>query len=352
MSRLPVPIAHINRRLPEAGRIRTGAKTKTSGGKERPTALRQFRFTSHDEEALGQVAALYGGTVRPWSEPKAAPGQFELLTDATEIRVVLPPDPLGGTPIYERWGGGGCDRRCDGLTCTTTVSGPDGPEPTEVPCMCTAAGAMSCDVKVRLNVMLPEVRFAGTWRLESGSWNAAQELPGMVDMVQSLGQGLSHATLTLQPRKSVSGGQTKNFVIPVLGIPASLEQLAAGAARLQSLGAGGGVPPSAALGAGDPSGNEVEPDPSDSTSAPSPDTPPPDPDDDVVDAEIVDEDDDPNEASKSQRARIFAGLKDHINGRDERRAWASNVLGRDVESFTTVTKAEAGRLIEWMEAHW
>lgn len=370
--RLPVPIANINRRLPEAGRIRTGVKSGRA-----MKALREFRFTSHDRTALDQVAELYGGTVQPWNEPKAAPGQFELLTVATEIRVVLPPDPLGGTPIYERWTGGGCDRRCDGLTCSTQIQGPEGPEPTEVGCLCTAAGEMSCDVKVRLNVLLPEVRFVGTWRLESKSWNAAQELPGMVDMIQSLqGTGLSHATLTLQPRKSVSGGQTKNFVIPVLGIPASLEQLAAGAARLQSLGTGGGGPSLApALGAGGTSEVEVVSDSADTAERNPSDQggedkhSPPDPDDEIADAEIVDDggayfadpDDSPvggppadgaDMATRAQTSRIFAGLKDRIDGRDERREWASSILARPVDSFTTVTKTEAGRLIEWMEAHW
>lgn len=45
-------------------------------------------------------------------------------------------------------------------------------------------------------------------------------------------------------------------------------------------------------------------------------------------------------------------LKGHVDGRDERRRWASTVLGRDVPSFSTVTKTEAGRLIEWMEENW
>lgn len=399
MSRLPVPIAQINRRLPEAGRIRTGAKTKTSSGKERPTALREFRFTSHDRTALDQVAEMYGGAVVPWSEPAAAPGQFELITDATEIRVVLPPDPLGGTPIYERWGGGGCDRRCDGLTCSTTQQGPEGPEPTEVPCMCTAAGAMSCAVKVRLNVLLPEVRFAGTWRLDSKSWNAAQELPGMVDMIQSLqGQGLSYARLTLQPRRSVSGGQTKNFVIPVLGIPASLEQLAAGGSRLQSLGTGGAAPSGAPALEAAP----AEPDPTD-TPGMAADGLPAEPEfdvdtgDDIAEAEIV-EDDEPEPAptptttadgyatgsncsichqpygtdrplmkghrgesryvhracrtvdqpmSDTTQRRVFAELRKRNIGSPDRHAWASTVLGREVTSFKEVTEDDAARFIEW-----
>lgn len=41
-----------------------------------------------------------------------------------------------------------------------------------------------------------------------------------------------------------------------------------------------------------------------------------------------------------------------IDGRDERRSWASTVLGRDVPSFSTVTADEAGRLIEWMGENW
>lgn len=415
MSRLPVPIAQINRRLPEAGRIRTGKKTATRNGREAPTALREFRFTSHDREALDQVADMYGGEVKSWSEPKAAPGQFELLTSATEIRVVLPPDPLGGTPVYERWSGGGCDRRCDGLICTTQVQGPEGPEPTEVGCLCAAAGEMSCDVKVRLNVLLPEVRFVGTWRLESKSWNAAQELPGMVDMIQSLqGQGLSYATLTLQPRKSVSGGETHNFVIPVLGIPASLEQLAAGASQLQSLGTGGAASSAPALGAGESSVEEppgvTSPGSGDRDAVPSASqsggelgstqTSPSDPDDEIADAEIVDDEPDPAPApaattqdghatgsncslcgqpygtdrplvkghagesryvhrdcrsvepiSESEMRGLFAELRKREIGSPERHAWVSTVLGREVSSFNEVSSADLVAIRAWFESN-
>jgi hypothetical protein len=164
-----VPITQMHRRIPEAGRIRFGVKTAKA-----MKAIDTFRFTSHDEAALGQVAALYGGTVVPWSDPKAAPGQFEVITTASEIKIILPPDPLGGTPIYERWGGGGCERRCDGITCGTLTQGPDGIETVEVDCICTAKGEMGCDVHTRLSVMLAGVRFGGTWRLDTKSWNAAQ----------------------------------------------------------------------------------------------------------------------------------------------------------------------------------
>jgi hypothetical protein len=291
-----VPIGNIARRVPEAGRIRIGKKVKgrNSKGKEfeRPDAIGEFRFTSHDAEALTQIAAMYGGTVRPWSDPKAAEGQHEVITDAAEIRIVLPPDPLGETPIYELWGGGGCERRCDGLTATVLQHGPDGLEPIEVPCLCNARGEMACSVVTRLNVILPEVRFAGVWRLDTKSWNAAQELPGMVELIQQMqGRGLSYATLAIKQRRSIAGGETKKFMVPVLGVGASIEQLAAGQARLSALNTASA--PAGELEAGEVGAGEVVAPASSAPAAGSiPVTeapPPPDLDDEVVDAEIVDD---------------------------------------------------------------
>lgn len=254
MTRLPVPLNNLRRRIPEAGRLRMGVKTGRA-----MKAIDTWRFTSHDKVALEQIADLYGGAVKAWSDPKAAEGQFEVITDASEIRIVLPPEPLSG-PVYELWSGGGCERRCDGEHCETMQRGPEGPEPVEVPCLCSAAGALSCDVKTRLSVLLPEIRFAGVWRLDTKSWNAAQELPGMVELVQSQqGNGLSYAVLAIKPRRTVTNGQTKRFLVPQLGIPQSLEELAAGMTRLGALPA----TEAPALEAGEP-------------------------DDVVVDAEIVD----------------------------------------------------------------
>ncbi len=283
MTRTIVPIAQLTRRLPEAGRIRIGKKNGT-----RPTAIGEFRFTSHDETALEQIAALYGGTVRPWSDPKAAEGQHEVITDADEIRIVLPPDPLGGTPIYEMWSGGGCERRCDGLTCQKWQTGPDGPEPVDVPCVCAERGEVGCKPVTRLCVILPEVRFAGVWRLDTKSWNAAQELPGMVDMIQQQqSNGLPYGTMAIRHRRSVIAGKTSKFLVPVLGVGASIEQLAAGAANLGGLGAGGGAV--AEIGPGPTTSTP----PADALPAAAAERPAPahhDPDDDVVEAEVIDDD--------------------------------------------------------------
>lgn len=275
-----VPIANLQRRLPEGGRIRIGEKTATRNGKEAPTKIDTFRFTSPDRESLEQVAVIYGGTVTEWKEPKADPGQFQLRTEATELHIVLPPDPLGGSPIYESWSGGGCDRRCDGISCEVTVKGPDGPERADRPCLCVAAGAMTCKPKTRLSVILPDVRFTGVWRLDTGSWNAAQELPGMVDLIQSQQtQGLSYGILRLEWRRSVVAGQTNVYAVPVLGVPLSIEALAAGATRLGAIGPAVATPELTEGGertATDGQALSVEPPP-----------PPSDLDDEVCEAEVV-----------------------------------------------------------------
>lgn len=232
MNRPVVPLANLQRRLPQAGRIRTGIR----GAKGAPKAIETFRFTSSDEEAIRQIAAVYGGEPKPWTSAPT-PGQWEVITMASEIRIVLPPDPLGGSPVYEMWSGGGCQRRCDGVTCSVMQTGPDGGELVETDCICSAKGVMECSPHTRLSVILPEVRFAGVWRYESAkSWAVAQELPGMVDLIQSLQErGLTRGLLAIEARKNVTAGQTHRFTIPVLRVADTFDNVLAGAARVGAL---------------------------------------------------------------------------------------------------------------------
>lgn len=219
------------RRLPEAGRLRTGVRT-TKAFKAIPT----WRATSADEEAIRQIAAVYGGTPAPWADAPT-PGQWEVITEASELQVVLPPDPLGNTPVYELWSGGGCQRRCDGETAEVVGTGPDGPEMHDTPCVCVAEGVLACRPITRLSVILPDVRFGGTWRYQSStSRHVAIEMPAMVQLIQSLQErGLTRAALGIESRKEVRFGQTRRYTIPVLKVPRTLDELAAGAARVAAV---------------------------------------------------------------------------------------------------------------------
>lgn len=229
MPRQPVPIVDLDRRLPEAGRIRIGVKQG-----RRPSKLDTFRFTSADREAIEQVAEVYGGQPRPWAE---FAGRWEVITPAKMIKIALPPDPLGGTPIYELWARGGCQRRCNGVRVfVMTGSGPDGAEPYEDDCLCNRRGELACKLTTRLHVLLPEIKFAGVWGLVSGSWAVAHEMPGMVELISEMQQkGIQRAELRLEQRPGPKGP----VFIPALGFAETLDALASGGSRVAALPAGG-----------------------------------------------------------------------------------------------------------------
>lgn len=300
MARAPIPIGELNRRIPEQGRIRIGKKVPIPGkpGKSRPAKLETFRFTSVDKAALETLAAKYGGTVQPWSDPLAPAGQWEVTTTATSLPIILPPDPLGETPVYEMWDGGALVKRCDGIDQVRTVATEDGGQESIDPCECAAAQRLSCKIKLRLNVILREVQFGGTWLLTSSGDNASEEMPGMVAMIlQTQASGLQTAELYLSQRTrqvftDKGGKQTRKFVVPMLRIAgATLEELAAGGGQVRALGsAPSNVVPirpeleASNIGSGDSTADVAD-------DVPLPNDPEfhDDNDDDIADAEIVDD---------------------------------------------------------------
>lgn len=237
----PVPIHELEGQLATMGRIRAGRKTRSRSGRVVPEALHTFRFTSSDESALEQVAAIYGGTVRPWSD-QASPDRFELFSDASEIRVALPRSAL--TQWYELWSGGGCQRRCDGVTVTLLQgAGPDGGESLEADCMCAQRGEMACTMQTRLSVLLPDVRLLGTWRYDTKSAIAAGELKAAVELIEAVQlQGIQRGVMRLVER--VGQGRRRQFTIAQLGLDESLDGLIAGAGRIAALpGRSSATPP-------------------------------------------------------------------------------------------------------------
>lgn len=212
------PIRHVGElgsRVREQGRLRMGVKTGSA-----MKALKHWRFTSPERPPLEILAGLYGGEVRPWSEPKAGQGkdQFELLSTSEKIRVFIPPGGL--STWYEEWSKGGVKRRCDGETVFL-----DGDDQTPAPCICNLQQNLVCKPKTRLSVVLPEVRpFGGVWRLDTGSWNAADEMAAMERMLDQLQvDGLVEAQLLIEPRSRMVKGRKKNYVVPVILVSASAQ---------------------------------------------------------------------------------------------------------------------------------
>lgn len=228
---MPIQPVAIQRRMMELGRVRLGEK----GAKGEPKKLTTLRFTSASRPLLEAIAEKHGGTVQPWT---GAPdeGYFEVTTNTDHIDIVLPPvfSDTDGTPtapysqFFELWSGGGCQRRCDGVTELLTGT----------PCKCLAdvqrAGedARECNVTTRVSFMLPDIPGLGVWRLESHGYNAAVELPGTLETLQLAASEHTFIPAVLraeQRTKKIPGQGTRRYVVPVIDLPnVTVQQLASG----------------------------------------------------------------------------------------------------------------------------
>ena len=235
------------RQLAEAGRLRLGLTVAAANGKTRPMRSEVWIFSSHSEELVTAAASLWGGTPEKWQPLGNGAEQWRVITKTTTIDAILPPgDPL--TQAYEMWGKGGAVRRCD--SATEQFSGS--------PCLCIAQFGDTwyeqpkgkvCDTKSRLKVLIPDLPGLGSYRLETGSFYAADEIAGMVDFIRSAvgDQTLIPVRLRIEARTRVAGGETKQFVVPVVelrGVTTG-ELLAGSGQRLMQVG---GSPDQAAIG--------------------------------------------------------------------------------------------------------
>lgn len=213
-------------RLAQHGRIRLGTRTE----KGHPTKLKTIRFSSSDRVALERIAAVYGGQVNDWDDPRSDDA-YDLITESERVRVQLPPDPLGDTPIMQMWDKGVLLRTCDVGDPSVEgeqgclVQGPNG-DRIAVTCKCLATGEWKCKAKTNLSVILPDTDFGGVWRLSTGSLKAARELPAMVSLIEQVQTrtGLPSGWLLLEQESSGVGKDKHRYAVPRLILDQSLGQ--------------------------------------------------------------------------------------------------------------------------------
>jgi hypothetical protein len=220
-------IIGLQRRIREVGRIRIGVQAATSTGRKAPRKLDRFRFTSTDRSVIEAAAGVFGGTASAWDNGGAQ--QWEVVTDASEIRILLPPDPsdMAWSQFYETWAKGFCGRRCDGQWDTVRDRACDcDPEDRE------------CKPTSRLSVLLPDIAGLGLWRLESHGYYAAVELAGAIDLIGQMAGAhtMIPARLRLEQREVRRIVKTKpvvhKFVVPVIDLDVSIMGVRALAMRV------------------------------------------------------------------------------------------------------------------------
>jgi len=212
---MPTPIIDLQRRLTIVGAIRVGGekKPKSPGAK-----LESFRLTTPRKELIEQAAGLYGGKPQPWEGPNGA--EWQLYTDAPLLPVLVMPH-YSLTQRYELWEGATqLVRVCDGIEMA------DGAR-----CQCNAEGIDKCDIYTRLVVALPELDTVLGWRLITRGANAAHELPTMMQFIEHTGSGQAFvpARLVLDQRRGVKDGQVVRYVVPTLDLQRGYGALVANA---------------------------------------------------------------------------------------------------------------------------
>jgi len=246
-------VLDLQRKGQQIGRIRIGQQvTFIKDGKEksRPARLDTFRITTASRHTADAVAELLGGEVREWS------GQLEVITQRSEISVMVPPRDAVISQWYEQWNAGGCIRRCDSQR--EQISGG--------PCQCPHAEdpanaeeanraalqraelaklnpPRACHLITRVNVMIPDLPGLGVFRLDTGSFYAAAEIGDTAYILQKARDAgvFLPAVLRIEQRQRVAGGQTKKYPVPVLEITATFRQIASG--ELEAGGVAAQLPP-------------------------------------------------------------------------------------------------------------
>lgn len=214
-------ILTMKRQAAELGRIRTGYSRPNPNPDKGPIPVKSktFILTSHSREYIAAAADLYGGRVEQWTPQRSSVAQWRVITEAPELRAILPAgDVLNQS--YEMWGGGGCERRCDGVT--EKISGRS--------CVCLAKygddwherpPTQVCRPTSRVGVFLPDLPDLGVWRLETKSYYAADALAGGLDTVLQAteGKGMLPVRMWIEQRTAVRNGKTKQYQV-VMVVPA------------------------------------------------------------------------------------------------------------------------------------
>lgn len=214
-----MPIIDLQRRMRQLGEIRIGhvvaGTSKAGRSYTRPAKLNHFRFTSPSQAILAEVAALYGGEVKPWTPANGGPSEFEVYSTTNRLPVLIPPQDAV-SQWYELYAGSKCQRRCDGVT----------EHKKDRPCVCDP-DERECKITTRVNVMLRDVPALGQWLLITKGYYAATELPPAAELLAQAG-GYVAGWLGMEEKLVQRDEGPARFMVPTLDVEITPAALMAG----------------------------------------------------------------------------------------------------------------------------
>jgi hypothetical protein len=214
-----MPIINLQRRMRQLGEIRIGhvvsGVSKKGNAYTSPAKLKHFRFTSPSRAILAEVAALYGGEVKPWTPANGGPAEFEVYSTTNRLPVLIPPQDAV-SQWYELYAGSKCQRRCDGVT----------EHKKDRPCICDPENR-ECKITTRVNVMLRDVPALGQWLLITKGYYAATELPPAAELLAQAG-GYVAGWLGMEEKLVQRDEGPARFMVPTLDVKITPAALMAG----------------------------------------------------------------------------------------------------------------------------
>ncbi len=190
------------RRLPRIGKIKTGEKAISKGGKEYPRAIDYFRFDIDDEKLMEVAKKLYG------DQPKVLDITFP-FDDEAPFDNVFP-------QYYKRFRASmGCVCKGDGIKATEALE--DGTFNDDKVCLgqeCEEHKAKKCRQVASLKFAVAKFPALGIFQLDTGSYNSIVNINSTLALVKELpGHKINGVTfrLSLEPQDAKVEGKKKTI---------------------------------------------------------------------------------------------------------------------------------------------
>lgn len=231
-------IVNQQRRAREVARVRFGTRKPNE---KRPGSPIQFpRVTGTDRNYISAVAAVYGAgpeDVLRWDREDRRQPDWE-VTCKRPLAITVPPVDLPYTMAYERWSRGYPTVKCDGLQCQTRQRG----RWVEGPCACAQEAKVppeelepedrKCARVLRFSVLILGVESLGLARIDTSSYYAGDELPGLLELLWRTG-GTGYLRMEMRERRGWEWDEKegadkpakRNFPVIVLDVPQLPEDL-------------------------------------------------------------------------------------------------------------------------------